>query len=400
MRQGFPFKRAVGYHGSSWSSVLRLTFSLRAVAVVALLMAPAVILSLGAGAATQYTVTDAEATPIKAGSRVVFTWTTPFEGTSVVKYRQAAALSPTFYSFPAPGQLMGFYYMETHEASIPSKRHLVVMDLSPDREYQYYVETKSLDGSRVATSPVQTFKTVNAYKLVTNATAAEYVANVMVRFDWDIRSPTEWTKWRNGMTQFAIRMNDATDGHVKIGKVILVDSYGQTFNGHSFCDGFTVCPTGADVLYFTVLPYDSHTYGLGIDTPDPINLGRLGQLVYSWQGPDHIGRVLAHEYLHYAGGLEDQYSEASAINGAVPCEVRAYDISIMNNNNVQTELDSMATPCEFTQKKGYSSWDILRGVAGNTPGKFTLIPDRGLPDAGPYDAGPYFRLDVIDRVVP
>jgi hypothetical protein len=143
----------------------------------------------------------------------------------------------------------------------------------------------------------------------------------------------------------AERIWDATDGYVRLGKVLVTDTvlnypanqpFGPGVSCGTYAAGVTARITVADVLVQSSIPFDSHTWGGGtpvISHPcTAIYLGRLGQLVVPWGSDTHTGYVAAHEFAHYALGAPDLYPESSTAN----CVNTAHEISLMHNTGGYT----------------------------------------------------------------
>jgi hypothetical protein len=125
----------------------------------------------------------------------------------------------------------------------------------------------------------------------------------------------------DGIQVMAERIWDATDGYVRLGRVIVTDTVlNQPVNvptGHPITchpgpgEPAATQHTLADFLVQTSVPFDSHTY-IGqtpmINNPcTAFYVGRLGQLVIPWEDDLHLGYVFAHEFGHYAFALDDLY---------------------------------------------------------------------------------------------
>ncbi len=235
-----------------------------------------------------------------------------------------------------------------------------------------------------------------------------------------------------GIANYAIMLNDATDGWVKAGvQLIVFDDPESLEEGQTCADGprcgmyDVVFSQAESSCYANGVP---PTICAAVTTRDGIR-DPAGQIFFnqllgegtgepgsaSWE----VGLVLAHEFGHYGFGMLDYYpsgglpgQDCNDMNGQ-----RA--ISIMGDAGREaTEYDDSFNRCPnedfmIQNRGGYTpNWNFLvcDGNGNPAPTKLTeegcglkrydRIPNRGalkqLPDPGPLEAGPVFLPLVLD----
>ena len=324
--------------------------------------------------------TDVVAFSTKTGFRTVVTWQAASPAVGIVRW----GTSPT--------QLTN---VTTVETGLPDRAQVAVIDgLKPGTTYWYQVEDR-LTGQK--STPIAA-RAGNAY---TNWNGKTYTINLLVQLDSpslpdSIPGDQAVGDLARAVDVMAERVWDATDGFVRLGKVLVMDTNTDYAANVPFGPG-VVCPPGggvADALIETTLPFDSHTW-----TPWSIDsrctmfyLGRQGQLLVSrWRDELHTGYVATHELSHYAFNAPDLY-------GGPDCWNPDWDGSLMHNTGGYnedegrwegTELDrnEQLTPCEMGGEP--YSWDQLRERYQNVPlraaGPIQNIVDTkrvGNPDGG------------------
>ncbi len=256
-----------------------------------------------------FSISNIVATPTKIGNAVVITWDTDVPTTdNTVIYDQ---LSPP-RSTSSPG-LDNVY------------QHAVVMTgITPNSTYYYRVGVTYL-GSRYV-SNVNTFVAKNAK----NAwDGSKYTINMMATLDWDVPSTsdtflTTWfTKVDSYMAQAAQYIYDATDGYIRLGTVLVVDSQAEGNMLWNSSDMTFKQNTYDSTGGITPYTYDdgkwNHT--AGIENPNAgvgMRFGETGSIYnedWSWDstGKGSVyqsgwqARIITHEFGHYALYLPDRY---------------------------------------------------------------------------------------------
>lgn len=327
----------------------------------------------------------------KTGFRGVFSWkaTQPVQG--IVRF----GTSPTALTQsvePVPG--------------VSDTAQIAIAFLNKGQTYYWQVEDK-LTGKK---SAIQQFESKNAYN---DWNGSAYTIGLMVQLDSQALDPSipndlALTDIAQGINVFAERFYDATDGFIRVGKVIVTDTNFDYAGNIPFQP--VVCSNTltnvADVLVQTSVPFDSHTFGgFAIDNPCiGFYVGRLGQLVVPWEDDLHFGFVAAHEMAHYALSAPDLYPEAPN-GGGGDCKNLAWDGSLMHNtggwNGTRwelTELDRNPTLTPCVHGTNSYSWDRLRERYTEVP----LLPTgpisdlyndkaRGNPDGGALE------IWILDR---
>lgn len=198
-----------------------------------------------------------------------------------------------------------------------------------------------------------------------------------------------------GLDGFAWRLRDATDGHVKAGR--LVTLYGDLDHHNS---GWATCyvanppvdPPACQRLVDVIFTADAFPAGAASTYLDGIQDADAAVWMNSyWQAGtvnlgDNVGAVLTHEMGHYAFGALDLYVGSG-------CDVFEKSLSVMSSARNLTEFDDEVNRCpnEAEVTDYVPTWTLMRD-------RFPLVPDRaGLIDAGPTTPGdayarPAFQL--------
>lgn len=349
--------------------------------------------------------TDVVAFSTKTGFRGVVTWSADEPVSGIVHYGTDPAALDQIGIAPGP----------------PDTAQLAILDgLTTGSTYHYTVE----DVLSGVTTPVRTFEAANAYTAYganledTNPLAKPntYTLDLLVQLDSqslgdDVSQLQALDDIAAGINVMAERLYDAMDGYARIGNVLitdtLIDHAGttpgvQVVHFPGTCDA----PTNkADFLITTSLPFDSHTFGYGINEPcTPFYVGRAGQLVVPWEGDLHFGYVATHEMMHYGFGAPDLYpgSPQGALTGA-DCRNTAWDGSLMYNDGgwkgqrwelTEVDRDPALTPC--TMGTSGFTWDAMQSRYTNVPDTSVLedvfnASARGNPDGGALN------IMVLDR---
>lgn len=208
----------------------------------------------------------------------------------------------------------------------------------------------------------------------------------------------------DGFALYARKLWDATDGHVRLGTVILVTGDPETSTlGAYACDAARRAPAlpPCSDIYDVVLTHDVWPLATGITLRDgiadprvaiwlnalhesPIPLPTFGTV---WNETEFAQNLL-HETGHYAFGMDDLYGG----DGANLCQDPAWSISIMDSAREPREFDDEVARCPRADElPGYvPSWTLLRT-------RWPAIPDRPLgPTAGPEGDGGAFRVRLAD----
>lgn len=202
-----------------------------------------------------------------------------------------------------------------------------------------------------------------------------------------------------GLDRYARVLYDATDGHVRTGRIVTLFGDAERHNSGWVTCYLTSIVTGDRPLcqnvYDVLFTYDgsiggaAQTYADGIQ--DPAQTIWMNQYLQApLVGlPDDVGMVLAHEMGHYAFGMADYYGNLA---GTDPdCWDAAKGLSIMGGNRDATEYDDEVNRCpnEALFPDYVPSWTYMRE-------RFPLIPDRTVIDAGPAgDGGVYARHSFV-----
>lgn len=301
---------------------------------------------------------------LKAGTRAVVAWTTEAPTTGALAWNVSGGATTTLTE------------------ATPRTAHVFVLDELPRGESLCF----SADGG--APRALRLANAMHAHD------GDAYVVNLLVLAN---EQPNVGAL-EAGLDAYAWRLRDATDGHVKSGRVIvLYEDAGHHNSGWTTCymtvsvatGDAPTCDLAADVI-FTVDAYPAgaaSTYGDGIQNP------RASIWMNSyWQAGtvnlgDDVGAVLMHEVGHYAFGALDLYVGSG-------CDVPEKSLSVMSSDRSLTEFDDEVNRCpNEAEVEGYvPTWTLLRQ-------RFPLVPDRlGVIDAGPTTAGDAYVRTSFDVV--
>lgn len=227
-----------------------------------------------------------------------------------------------------------------------------------------------------------------------------YVLNLLVLAN----EPVETRALRAGLVDYAARLNDATDGEVRPGKiVVLLQDVEYHNSGWTSCflasqvvtllSASPSCRRVVDVIFTAdAAPQGAaSTYKDAIQQPDEaiwMNLYHQAGIVSTG---DDVGAVLNHEMGHYAFGAMDLYGAVTGTDGT-DCWSAATGISVMGGERGATEFDDEVNRCpNEAVLAGYvPTWTLLRE-------RFPLVPDRGgVIDAGPAGPGAAYSLHILD----
>lgn len=199
------------------------------------------------------------------------------------------------------------------------------------------------------------------------------------------------------MDEFAARMVDATDGHVRVGRfVMIVGDHEHPNAGYLTCAFVVVVPGICTQWYDVLFTNDAWPQGAASTFLDGIQDRNAAIWMNSyWQGGvvslgDDVGSVLMHEVGHYAFGAVDLYG------GTLNCWDPAESISIMGASRLATEFDDEVNRCpDEPSISGYApSYPRLRA-------RFPLVPDRhGVIDPGPVGVGPAYARHTFEILPP
>jgi hypothetical protein len=265
------------------------------------------------------------ATPTKIGNAAVITWYTNVPTThNIVVYGQSSPPRTTSYS--------GSDNVDKHA--------VVISGLTPNSTY-YYQVTSTYLGSNCA-SNVSTFAAQNAK----NAwDGSKYTVNMLITLAWDVPSAsdtflTTWfTNTESYIAQAAQYIYDATDGYIRLGRVIVVDSQEK---GNALWQTSDMTfedkddpTTPVDDRYRSeggANPY-SYYYSRWNHTPAIENtsrgvgmqFGKIGGVrgeEWSWNSAQNgsfyqsgwQARIITHEFGHYALYLPDRYDRDGQTN--------------------------------------------------------------------------------------
>ncbi|HVL32621.1 MAG TPA: fibronectin type III domain-containing protein [Actinomycetota bacterium] len=339
------------------------------------------------------TISDVRVTPLKTGTRAAVTFRTsaPALGYAVASANDALASASASIG--------------ARERQAPGTDHLIVLEpLESGTSYEVTVGARGLDGATA--EEVRTTVTAVHGPGAFDAASSTYTLNVLMRFDWDLSSE-EMNAWRAHAHEFATRVNDMTDGWIRLGTVILADADARDAVWAPQCR--PACPAGADVAIYTGYGYSTY-----LQTGHRVTLmwqqamlGGIRSSTSSIEFPRYLiccfggtpsapldmgtqwwtGKRLAHEFGHYAMWLQDQYEPPV-------CDSSHHDLSIMGADLYRTEIDSADTPCAWQGGGARNSWDQTLIAY------YDEIPSRiGPPDPGPHTPGDAFSVVVVDRGV-
>ena len=273
---------------------------------------------------------------------------------------------------------------------VPRTQHVFVLDALPEgRSLCFTPQGGSAHALRLANA-------MNAND------GAAYTVNLLVLGN---EQPTR-SAVENALDVFAESFWDATDGHVRAGRIVaLFGDYERHNSGWVSCY-LTSIVTGdrpfCQNVYDVIFTYDLNpaaaaaTYLDAIREPEPaIWMGQTTQA--GLLDLDEPGRVLNHEMGHYTFGAMDLYGtlEGATVGTDPDCWDAAKGLSVMGGERDATEYDDEVNRCPNEAIiEGYvPTWTLLRE-------DFPLVPDRaGVIDAGPAgDGGAYARRSIV--VVP
>lgn len=203
-----------------------------------------------------------------------------------------------------------------------------------------------------------------------------------------------------GLDDFATSLWDATEGHVRAGRIVAVFGDYERHNS-----GWATCYVGSaatgnrplcENVYDVIFTYDGSAGGAAQTYKDAIqDPARAIWMDQEFQAPvfgvsDDVGNVLLHEMGHYAFGMLDLYGNLAGTDA--DCWDPARGLSVMGGNRAATEFDDEVNRCpnEAIIVDYVPSYTLLRE-------RFPLVPDRaGVIDAGPYgDGGAYARHSFV-----
>ena len=320
---------------------------------------------------------------IKTGYRGVFTWQADGPVEAVVNY----GTSPETLDQTVPAI-----------ANAPDEAGLAIANnLEIGRTYYFEVEDR-LSGE---SSGVHSFRAANAWNAWDEATGS-YTINMLVQLTTEELPPEvagdqALAELSQGMSIFAERVYDATDGYVRIGKVLVTDTNLDYAVNVPFvwptelfveppptpADCEDLDANLADVLVETAPPADSHTWsGFAIEKPcTSFYVGRMGWLripSFQWRSDLDFAATSTHELSHYAFNAPDLYTLPEAAPGDPDCRNVDWDGSLMHNTTrfdlsagrwFMSELDRSqeVTPCEMGGQP--FTWQTM-----TAPGRYDRIP--------------------------
>ena len=332
-------------------------------AISGLLLMSGVQVARAATASAEGPFTEVVGFAIKTGFRGVFTWQADGVVDAVVHY----GTSPERLDQSVPAI-----------ANAPDRAGLAIAtNLEIGRTYWFQVEDR-LTGE---TSAVHSFDAANAWNAWDEATDS-YTINMLVQLSTEELPPEvagdqALSELSQGMSIFAERVYDATDGYVRIGKVLVTDTNLDYAANVPFvwpselfvnpppmpADCEDIDANLADVLVETAPPADSHTWaGFAIEKPcTSFYVGRMGWLrvpSFQWRSDLDFAATSTHELSHYAFNAPDLYTLQGAGPDDPDCRNVDWDGSLMHNTGrfdlsagrwYMTELDRSqeTTPCQM-----------------------------------------------------
>lgn len=166
--------------------------------------------------------------------------------------------------------------------------------------------------------------------------------------------------------RFAERLWDATDGHVRAGRIVVLwGNVDHSYVEDDVCNlrtaGVTNPKPAVCNWYDVVFALDSeptlnragYTKRNGIITGSTIFMDIEDAELPNTDDP---GIVLLHEFGHYAFNMDDMYSPGP--DGTIPCSVAGARISVMGSDRHATEFDDLAARCP-NKPTAKPSWSYL-----------------------------------------
>ncbi|HVM44883.1 MAG TPA: hypothetical protein VM582_03015 [Candidatus Thermoplasmatota archaeon] len=270
--------------------------------------------------------------------------------------------------------------------SAPRTFHLFVIDGLPIGRTLCFTP---LTATGAPAGSMHAFKTRNAMN-AHDGTA--YTLNLLVLAN----EQSNLARVEDGMDGYSRRLYDATDGHVRSGRIIIVFGDLQHHNaGYPTCVVFASSVPGCAQFYDALFTFGATPQGAASTFLDGIQM-RSGAIWMNWYHQaglvstgDNVAAVMMHEVGHYAFGARDVYG------GALGCYDAAKGLSVMGSSRGATEFDDEINRCpDESTIAGYApSYPRLRQ-------RFPLVPDRmGVIDPGPEGNGGIYERHTF-RVLP
>ena len=264
----------------------------------------------------------------------------------------------------------------------PTRHHVFILDgLPAGRSLCFTPEGGSPHAMRLANA-------MNAY----DAAAGAYSVNLLVLAN----EQPDRAALEAALARFAEGLWDATDGHVRAGRVVTL--YGDFLHHNT---GWASCyvprSTAQDLdhpfcrnVHDVLFTHDGSPVGAAQTYPDAIrdparaiwmNAYYQAPLV-GW--PDDAAFALNHEMGHYAFGAQDLYGSPTGLDP--DCWDPALGLSVMGGTRGATEYDDETNRCpnEATLPGYVPTWTLLRH-------EFPDVPARSVIDAGPAGDGGAFH---------
>lgn len=307
---------------------------------------------------------------LKTGFRAVVAWSTPVPSIESITFTIDMGESATLTE------------------AAPRTHHVFILDGLPiGRSLCFFTSSGVFDALRLANA-------MNAH----DGTA--YSLNLLVTATENVRGRDTLEA---GLDIFAQKLFDATDGHVRAGKILVLYMDPEHANtGTTTCSSLGVQGRHCDKRVDATFSHDSCIGGAacapldGIRYPSEFIMMNsvfqahpiLGSTIF---GPNEAGTVLLHEFGHYAFGAMDLYAGSD-------CWSPTTMLSVMGGNRGANEFDDAVHRCPNEAAiPGYvPTWTLMKA-------RFPLIPER----TGPIDAGPHggggiyarYAYDFVPRTV-
>lgn len=299
---------------------------------------------------------------LKTGFRAVVVWSSEQPTTASLRYQ------------------VGNLPEVTLAESVPTKVHLFVVNELPVG--QTFCFRPVVGGQAGPLHAMRLANAMNAYDPNAGPFGI-YTVNLLAL----VNEGGDLSEVENGMTNFASRLWDATDGYVRAGATIVIDAdYLHHNSGWVTCyivrPNWPACNRVFDVIFTEdAAPQGAaSTYRKGISNPDAaIWMNMHWQAVPGPISLDDPGAVLLHEVGHYAFNMDDLYGDP-VVPDAQDCDFPQYSMSIMGGSRQMTEFDDALHPCTGQGPNYVPSWTLLRG-------EFPKIPERKQIDVGPIGTG-------------
>ncbi|HUR69051.1 MAG TPA: hypothetical protein VM370_07370 [Candidatus Thermoplasmatota archaeon] len=308
---------------------------------------------------------------LKTGFRAVVTWETPTLERASLRYSVDAGSVTTL------------------SENVPRTVHVFVIDSLPVGRSLCFTPFHEGGAAAGGAHAMKLANAMNAFD------GASYTFNYLVLAN----EQSSMIFLERSLDDFAEKVYDYTDGHVRAGRIItIVGDYERHNAGWPTCVLANV--PGCAWAYDVIFTFGADPVGAASTNLDGVTL-RQSAIWMNWYHQaglvstgDDTGTVLAHETGHYLFGLLDEYG---SVTGTSPdCWDPEKELSVMGGNRAASEIDDAVNRCpnEASLADYDPSWGRLRE-------RYPAIPERTVIDAGPVGhGGAYVRstLEVTPAV--